>query len=63
MYSLGDMESKGQMAQGGEKDINILSGLMAKSVLILILQEIRYVHQSSLPALQCKGHYLALSKI
>lgn len=57
------MEGKGQMAQGGERDINILSGLMAKWVPILILQEIGYVHQSLLPALQCNGQYLALSKI
>lgn len=63
MSSLGDMEGKGQMAQEGERDISILSGLMAKLVLILILQENRYVHQSPLPALQCKGQYLALSKI
>lgn len=63
MNSLGDMEGKGQMAQGGERDINILLELMAKLVLSLILQEIRYVHESPLPALQCRGWYLALSKI
>lgn len=38
MYSLDDMEGKGQMTQAGERDVNILSGLMAKLVLILILQ-------------------------
>lgn len=63
MYTLDDMEGKGQMTQAGERDINILSGLMAKLVLILFLQEIRNVHQSPLPALQCKGQYLALRKI
>lgn len=62
MHSLGDMEGKGQMAQVGERDMNILSGLMAKLVPILISQEIRNVQQSPLPALQCKGQDLALNK-
>lgn len=58
------MEGKAQMAQGGERTLTFsLSGLMANLVLILIFQEIRYVHQSPMPALQRKDRYLALSKI
>lgn len=44
MYLLGEKEGRGLMAPGRGKDINIFSGLTATLVLILILQEIRYVH-------------------